>query len=78
MLRSPLAKRKRVAAERTGLSRLKEEITSVDGRSNGGTPTRNMDQAEEEEEDDEEDDEEAEPFDLDDDFLAGELEEEWS
>lgn len=67
-LQSPLAKRKKVVAERAGTSRLKEGVTAEDYGNQSevaGEP-----QAEEESEE--------EPFDPDDDFLAGELEEEWS
>ncbi|KAG5642167.1 hypothetical protein DXG03_003528 [Asterophora parasitica] len=78
VLRSPLAKRKKVAAERSGYSRLKEEISADDlaasagGRSKSSSPSPSkgvdtMDEGEEEEEEEEEED----------DFLARELEEEW-
>ncbi|KAH6917087.1 hypothetical protein BKA70DRAFT_1382097 [Coprinopsis sp. MPI-PUGE-AT-0042] len=71
LLRSPLAKRKKVVAERAGTSRLKEGVTADDyGNESEGVGEAQA-QAEEESE-------EEEPFDPDDDFLAGELEEEWS
>ncbi|KAF8079106.1 hypothetical protein FPV67DRAFT_95819 [Lyophyllum atratum] len=86
VLRSPLAKRKKMAADRTGYSRLKEAISADDlkkdttgtddekkagGRADSGLPPKvDVLMEEEDEEDDDEDDEE-------DDFLARELEEEW-
>ncbi|KAH8119974.1 hypothetical protein DFH11DRAFT_1500359 [Phellopilus nigrolimitatus] len=84
-LRSPLAKRKKVAADRTGMSRLKEtvsvrdlETTNDDGSaemnsSNPGTPVQEngSNGSIEEEEDGSDEGEE-----IDDDFLARELEEE--
>ncbi|EFI28712.1 RNA polymerase II subunit A domain phosphatase [Coprinopsis cinerea okayama7 len=86
LLRSPLAKRKKIALERTGLSRLKEGITAtdLDGQSNGDSPGSPMDEQgeglEEEDEEEEDDEEEGEDdaFDDDDDFLARELESELS
>ena len=75
VLRSPLAKRKKVAAERTGYSRLKEAITadelvhSETGDKAVNTPKMAEREVEDGEEGDDEDDE--------DDFLARELEEEW-
>ena len=89
-LQSPLAKRKKVAAERTGYSRLKEGITADDllatkdeTASNGSqqssslkvVATENMDDQEGEGDDEDEDDEDDD--DEEDDFLARELEEEW-
>lgn len=88
-LQSPLAKRKRLAAERTGYSRLKEGITADDllattkdeTASNGSRQSspkiiahENMDDQEGEGDDEEEEEEEE---DEEDDFLARELEEEW-
>ena len=88
-LQSPLAKRKKVAAERTGYSRLKEGITADDllttkdeTASNGSRQSsspkniahENMDDQEGEGDDEEEEEEED---DEEDDFLARELEEEW-
>ena len=86
-LQSPLAKRKRIAAERTGFSRLKEGITADDllatkdeAVSNGSRQSspkiiarENVDDQEGEGDDEEEEEEEDE----EDDFLARELEEEW-
>ncbi|KAF5384884.1 hypothetical protein D9615_001109 [Tricholomella constricta] len=85
VLRSPLAKRKKVAADRTGYSRLKEAISADDlvtegssenkgavGRAQPGTPSKSgeaMDEGDDEEDEEDEDEE--------DDFLARELEEEW-
>lgn len=82
-LRSPLAKRKKVAAERSGASKLKEAITAKDldeeaASENGSRavtpapvqqPTMNRQV-------DVDDDDSDEAFDIDDDFLARELEEE--
>lgn len=78
VLRSPLAKRKKLAAERTGYSRLKEAVTADDL---GQTRDSEMEDVVvkrvsipasviETEEDDGDDEDE-------DDFLARELEEEW-
>ncbi|KAF9011114.1 hypothetical protein BDQ17DRAFT_1420544 [Cyathus striatus] len=80
LLRSPLAKRKKLAAERfSGDSRLKETLTAADlvgsprgTASNVNTPRDDMeyiDEGEDGEDEDEDGDE--------DDFLARELEEEW-
>ncbi|KAF6754350.1 hypothetical protein DFP72DRAFT_1170471 [Ephemerocybe angulata] len=83
-LRSPLSKRKKMTAERSGLSRLKEEITasSDKGSQNGsapGSPSAMVEEYtkgdDEDEEDEDEDEEESDGGDLDD-FLARELEEE--
>ena len=88
-LQSPLSKRKRLAAERTGYSRLKEGITAEDllastkdeTASNGSRQSspkiiahENMDDQEGEGDDEEEEEDEE---DEEDDFLARELEEEW-
>jgi len=81
ILRSPLAKRKKLAADRTGYSKLKEAVTADDLKEGSSTPIdgnqeddvvprRPADEADSEEGADEEEDEE-------DDFLARELEEEW-
>ena len=87
-LKSPLSKRKKLAAERTGYSRLKEGITADDllatkveneSRQTPSSPkvvaNENMDDQEDEGDDEEEEEEEDE--DEEDDFLARELEEEW-
>jgi RNA polymerase II subunit A-like phosphatase len=80
-LRSPLAKRKKLAADRTGSSRLKDSISADDLVENQPGKVALTDLAKEDprEEDEEEDEEEEEmdDGDLDDDFLAGALEEEW-
>lgn len=85
-LRSPLAKRKKLAADRSGASRLKEGITADDlaskssrsaSNSRQSTPVaqhNDVDVDEMDEEDDEEDDEDEGD---EDDFLARELGEEW-
>jgi RNA polymerase II subunit A C-terminal domain phosphatase len=87
-LQSPLAKRKKLAAERTGYSRLKEGITADEllatkdeTASNGSRQPspkiiaqENMDDQEGEGDDEDEEEEESEE---EDDFLARELEEEW-
>ncbi|EGO02585.1 hypothetical protein SERLA73DRAFT_102556 [Serpula lacrymans var. lacrymans S7.3] len=84
-LRSPLAKRKKVAAGRSGSSRLKEAISAEDldddpesavsehsgGNNSSGIPQGIFDGLREEEEEEEGD------GDDEDDFLARELEEEW-
>lgn len=81
VLRSPLAKRKKLAAERTGYSRLKEAVTADDLTQTHDSEMRDpatkrvsipkvVEMDEEEDGDDEEEDE-------DEDFLARELEEEW-
>ena len=87
-LQSPLAKRKKLAAERTGYSRLKEGITADEllaakdettssGSRSSSSPKviaqENIDDQEGEGDDEEEDSEDSE----EDDFLARELEEEW-
>ncbi|KAG6876589.1 hypothetical protein C0993_002015 [Termitomyces sp. T159_Od127] len=83
ILRSPLAKRKKLAAERTGFSRLKDSISAeelagdrgkVDGVANFGTLSQvaDIEMGDEINEDDDGEDEEDE----EDDFLARELEEE--
>ncbi|KAJ2918420.1 hypothetical protein MD484_g2018, partial [Candolleomyces efflorescens] len=86
LLRSPLAKRKKVAAERSGLSRLKQGVTASDlggsskgGSENGSAPASPAEMHQDafgEGYDDEDDDEDEEAdFDLEDDFLARALEE---
>jgi RNA polymerase II subunit A C-terminal domain phosphatase len=85
VLRSPLAKRKKLAAERTGYSKLKEAISANDllveneadddiGRSHsislGSTKEEEMEEDEDEGEGEDDADDE-------DDFLARELEEDW-
>ena len=90
-LRSPLAKRKKLAAERTGYSRLKEGITADEllatkdetASNESGLPSpkivaqENIDEQEDEGDDEDDDEEEEEEEDEEDDFLARELEEEW-
>ena len=77
-LRSPLAKRKKLAADRTGASRLKDSISANDLVEHSVALTDlPKDDLHEEEEDEDEDEEEIDDGDLDDDFLAGALEEEW-
>lgn len=71
-MRSPLAKRKRLAAERTGYSKLKEAISADEVGSVEKEGTEADDASSIGGEDDE-DEAEAD----DDDFLARELEEEW-
>jgi RNA polymerase II subunit A-like phosphatase len=83
-LRSPLAKRKKLSADRSGTSKLKEAISAKDLEGHGdepATPSENgkhrpssNDSDRIEEVDDDDDSEEV--FDIDDDFLARELEEE--
>lgn len=70
---SPLAKRKRIAASRSGSSKLKEAISADDlaTKENATLPEGEI------EEDDEDDDEDEDEEVLEDDFLARELEEEW-
>ena len=83
-LRSPLAKRKKIAASRSGLSPLKEtlnakdferdeNVDSDDSRPTTPTPQRGNDALGEEEDEEEE---ESEGEEIDDDFLARELAEE--
>ncbi|TCD66479.1 Carboxy-terminal domain (CTD) phosphatase [Steccherinum ochraceum] len=87
-LRSPLAKRKKIVADRSGQSKLKEAFSAADFKSGddssedaktskASTPTGldKMDEAMDEDEEDDEDDEE--DGDDDDDFLARELGEDW-
>jgi RNA polymerase II subunit A C-terminal domain phosphatase len=75
-LRSPLAKRKKLAAERAGYSRLKDSISANDivnknGSSSSHTKSKSPSPMEEYEEDSEEEEEEE-------DFLAKEFnEEDW-
>ena len=84
-LRSPLAKRKKLAAARSGASRLKDSI-SADDLAGGGklaltdSPKEDLQEELEEEEDDDEEEEDQEEdieADIDDDFLAEALEEDW-
>ncbi|KAL0575242.1 CTD phosphatase Fcp1 [Marasmius crinis-equi] len=91
VLRSPLSKRKKLAADRTGFSRLKEAISaedlhnenkSQDGSSDRGsgrnTPVGRSPRVKTVDDmDDGEDDGDDEDEDIEDDFLARELEEEW-
>lgn len=79
-LRSPLAKRKKLAAERTGSSRLKVSISAGELPSQTGSKDNTKSDIPEEAE--EEDVDEDEGIDegyaaFDDDFLAGALEEDW-
>ena len=80
VLRSPLAKRKKLAAERTGYSRLKVAVTADDlvqhdsGMEDAVAKRVSIPKVVEMEEDGDGDDEEE---DEDEDFLACELEEEW-
>lgn len=95
LLRSPLAKRKKLSADRLGAgSKLRESHTisapdfitsagssraaslspSENGGSKPGTPRK--DRSGEDDGEDEDDDGSEEPFDIDDDFLAREMEEE--
>jgi RNA polymerase II subunit A C-terminal domain phosphatase len=83
-LRSPLSKRKKLAAERTGASRLKDSISADDLVENHPTQVAlttltkvDLREEEEGEGEDDEDDGDIDDGDLDDDFLAGALEEEW-
>jgi len=88
-LRSPLAKRKKLAADRSGLSPLKETVLANDIRSNSAndenedmgdsrpaTPTLVQDSAVNEDGEDEEVSDSSEGEEIDDDFLARELAEE--
>lgn len=80
-LRSPLAKRKKLAAERTGSSRLKDSILAGDLPPGKVASTWDVkEELREQEEDasgDDNDEEEEEEGAFDDDFLAGALEEDW-
>ncbi|KAG5730615.1 RNA polymerase II subunit A C-terminal domain phosphatase [Termitomyces sp. T112] len=82
ILRSPLAKRKKLAAERTGFSRLKDSISAEDLAGDGDKPrvadSRLLAKVAEtgQENEDDEDNEEEDEEDEEDDFLARELEEE--
>lgn len=75
-LRSPLAKRKKLAAERSGFSRLKEGITAdelAETASNGSahaSPKSPMEETVDEEYEDSDDDELVDEVDEEDDFLA--------
>ena len=72
-LRSPLAKRKKLAADRSGASKLKEAITAEDiMASRRSTPARSN-YGEIDDDMNEDEDENEDP----DDFLARELEEDW-
>lgn len=88
-LRSPLAKRKKLAADRSGMSPLKETVLANDisskaendenedmGDSRPATPTRAQDSTLNEDEEYEEDTDSSEGEEIDDDFLARELAEE--
>ena len=89
VLRSPLAKRKKLAADRSGASRLKEAFTAdqLRGRSRGreedeesvrsrhSSPMNAVGEEDEEDEDDEDDGSSVAM--VEDDFLARELEAEW-
>ncbi|KAL0951753.1 hypothetical protein HGRIS_008425 [Hohenbuehelia grisea] len=90
LLRSPLAKRKKYTADRTGYSKLKEAFSADEVHDANGSKPPAVDNntasvppliadIDEEDESEEEsgDDEEGGGLDLDVDFLAGELEEEW-
>ncbi|TBU49309.1 hypothetical protein BD309DRAFT_947794 [Dichomitus squalens] len=93
VLRSPLAKRKKLAADRSGASRLKEAFTaeqlrgvasrrtSENGSSKGSRRSSPMNAIGEDDEDDTDEDEDENGTSdgnmIDDDFLARELEEEW-
>lgn len=77
ILRSPLAKRKKIVADRSGQSKLKEAFSAEDmpagdksSKSSTPTSTGKMDEEDEDEEEDEDNDD-------DDDFLARELGEDW-
>jgi len=86
VLRSRLAKRKKIAADRSGASKLKEaitaaelvrgEVTAVDGVAGKVSTPAKMDEDDTDESDDSSDDD-SPMDDDDDDFLARELEEEW-
>lgn len=83
-LRSPLAKRKKLAAARSGASRLKDSISAGDLAGSeklllADSTKEDLREEDEEEEEASEDDEEEEieEGDIDDDFLAGALEEDW-
>ena len=82
VLRSPLAKRKKLAAERTGYSRLKVAVTADDlvqthdsGMEDAAAKKVSIPKVVEMEEDGDGDDEEEDED--EEDFLACELEEEW-
>jgi RNA polymerase II subunit A C-terminal domain phosphatase len=82
VLRSPLAKRKKLAAERTGYSKLKEAISAddlldgqeVDAKGTSRVASLSSPREEDMEEDEDEGEDDA---DDEDDFLARELEEDW-
>lgn len=80
--RSPLAKRKKLAADRSGSSRLKDSISAGDLAGSGksaltDSPKEDLQEEDEEDEDSDEGEEEELEGDIDDDFLAGALEEDW-
>jgi RNA polymerase II subunit A-like phosphatase len=79
VLRSPLAKRKKLAAERTGYSRLKVAFTAAEVQGQGvrvvSSASSGMGEADEDDGDDEEDEDEEDEE--EDDFLARDLQEEW-
>lgn len=84
ILRSPLSKRKKLAAERTGYSKLKETISAGDLQDpSGDTDARTLGASKSSEEvgspasSDRNGDDMEEEDDEEDDFLARELEEEW-
>ncbi|PPQ64298.1 hypothetical protein CVT26_002181 [Gymnopilus dilepis] len=93
LLRSPLSKRKKLAADRSGYSRLKEgisaeQLAAEDDRASNGQRTPNgsapasprisgQETAFDAEDDSDEDDSDDEEEEEEDDFLARELEEEW-
>ncbi|ESK92148.1 rna polymerase ii ctd phosphatase [Moniliophthora roreri MCA 2997] len=90
ILRSPLSKRKKLAADRSGFSRLKQAINADDLKSRSPTPSNRESPSRKassgratptigsprDGDDDDNEDEDDGP-DLEDDFLARELEEEW-
>ncbi|KZP28980.1 hypothetical protein FIBSPDRAFT_947374 [Athelia psychrophila] len=77
-LRSPLAKRKKVAAERTGASRLKDSISAGDlVDSKASTPEKLVEADEDDDGEGQEDDDSITEGDMDDDFLADALGEDW-
>lgn len=84
-LRSPLAKRKKLAAERTGYSKLKEAISAddllvdkeVDGNGDKARLQATSLSSTREEDMEEDEDEAEDDADDEDDFLARELEEDW-
>jgi len=86
VLRSRLAKRKKIAAERTGTSKLKEAITaadfaigvaSEDDENVGKVSTPTGIEEDDTDDSDDSDSDDSSMDDEEDDFLARELEEEW-